>query len=108
VFAYDTELREARFRKIRLTYCQSGICKELLEAVRTKNIAFLSAAWSKMAEWPRDMPTQAVQQTLTKQSFWEGIIMLGVEVTKKAADMIKEFLKSQETVSAVRIITQIG
>ncbi|OPY12313.1 MAG: hypothetical protein A4E66_01166 [Syntrophus sp. PtaB.Bin001] len=34
--------------------------------------------------------------------------MLGVEVTKKAADMIKEFLKSQETVSAVRIITQIG
>jgi Fe-S cluster assembly iron-binding protein IscA len=34
--------------------------------------------------------------------------MSGVEVTKKAADMIKEYLKSQEAVSAIRIITQIG
>lgn len=34
--------------------------------------------------------------------------MSGVEVTKKAADTIKEYLKSQEAVSAIRIITQIG
>jgi hypothetical protein len=48
----------------------------------------------------------SVRETQTGYFIMEGKVM--IEVTKKAADMIKEFLKNQQGPSTVRILTQVG
>jgi hypothetical protein len=44
------------------------------------------------------------ERTKITDFIWEGKIM--IDVTKKAADMIKEFLKNQQGPGTVRILSQ--